>query len=167
MQVSAQRHIICVSLSILDASARPLPQHMCVCVPSGCKCPPTATPQLFLCPFWMHVSTHCHITCALVSVCSPPRRGLRAVQTPGRVVLVDGNQMFNRPGPRLVDALEFLVGLLHGAHERIPNGFPWQFWEPSLQKATGAAGAQGQHDAAESFTLLHDRLQWSHMAKIP
>lgn len=36
---------------------------------------------------------------------------------------------FNRPGPRLVDALEFLVGLLHGAPERIPhvgNPFPWR-----------------------------------------
>lgn len=46
----------------------------------------------------------------------------------GRVVIVDGNQMFARPGPRLVDALEFLVGLLHNKPELIPDGFPWAHW---------------------------------------
>ncbi len=49
---------------------------------------------------------------------------LPAVQR-GRVAVVDGNQMFNRPGPRLVDAFEFLVGWLHGRPELIPAGFPW------------------------------------------
>lgn len=44
----------------------------------------------------------------------------------GRVALVDGNQMFNRPGPRLVDALEWLVGWLQRRPELIPAGFPWQ-----------------------------------------
>ncbi|MCW5753296.1 MAG: ABC transporter substrate-binding protein [Phycisphaeraceae bacterium] len=43
----------------------------------------------------------------------------------GRVAIVDGNQMFNRPGPRLVDAFEFLVGWLHECPELIPEGFPW------------------------------------------
>ncbi|KAI9026395.1 hypothetical protein DFJ74DRAFT_755702 [Hyaloraphidium curvatum] len=43
-----------------------------------------------------------------------------------RVVLVDGNQMFNRSGPRLVDALEFLVGWLWGRKEMIPEGFPYE-----------------------------------------
>ena len=52
-------------------------------------------------------------------------RGLRAVRT-GRVCIVDGNVMFNRPGPRLVDALEFCVGLLHGRPEVIPPDFPWE-----------------------------------------
>ena len=47
-------------------------------------------------------------------------RNLGAFRT-GRVALVDGNQMFNRPGPRLVDAFEFLVGWLNG---RV--GFPWE-----------------------------------------
>ena len=37
---------------------------------------------------------------------------LRAVQT-GRVYLTDGNQYFNRPGPRLVESLEVLAELLH------------------------------------------------------
>ncbi len=44
----------------------------------------------------------------------------------GRVALVDGNQMFNRPGPRLVDAFEWLVGWLHDRPELIPEGFPWR-----------------------------------------
>ena len=37
---------------------------------------------------------------------------LRAVRN-GRVHLTDGNQYFNRPGPRLVESLEILSGLLH------------------------------------------------------
>jgi ABC-type Fe3+-hydroxamate transport system substrate-binding protein len=49
---------------------------------------------------------------------------LPAVRT-GRVAVVDGNQMFNRPGPRLVDAFEFLVGYLNDRPELIPVSFPW------------------------------------------
>lgn len=52
-------------------------------------------------------------------------RRLPAVRE-GRVALVDGNQMFNRPGPRLVDAYEWLVGWLHDRPEIIPEGFPWR-----------------------------------------
>jgi ABC-type Fe3+-hydroxamate transport system substrate-binding protein len=44
----------------------------------------------------------------------------------GRVAVVDGNQMFNRPGPRLVDALEFLTGFINGRDDLIPPGFPWR-----------------------------------------
>ena len=39
---------------------------------------------------------------------------LRAVRS-GRVHLTDGNQYFNRPGPRLVESLEILADLLHPA----------------------------------------------------
>jgi iron complex transport system substrate-binding protein len=42
----------------------------------------------------------------------------------GRVVVVDGNQMFNRPGPRLVDAFRWLVGWLQDRPELVPDGFP-------------------------------------------
>ncbi|KAI8619748.1 hypothetical protein BC830DRAFT_1165115 [Chytriomyces sp. MP71] len=42
-----------------------------------------------------------------------------------RVAVVDGNQMFNRPGPRLVDALEFLVGFVWDKESLIPAGFPY------------------------------------------
>jgi ABC-type Fe3+-hydroxamate transport system substrate-binding protein len=41
-----------------------------------------------------------------------------------RVVVVDGNQMFNRPGPRLVDAFEWLVGWINDRPEVIPPDFP-------------------------------------------
>jgi iron complex transport system substrate-binding protein len=40
---------------------------------------------------------------------------LRAVRE-GRVFLVDGNQYFNRPGPRLVESLEILAEILHPDH---------------------------------------------------
>lgn len=50
---------------------------------------------------------------------------LPAVQS-NRVFVVDGNHYYNRPGPRLVDALEFAVGLLWGRPELIPAGFPFQ-----------------------------------------
>jgi iron complex transport system substrate-binding protein len=39
---------------------------------------------------------------------------LRAVRE-GRVFLTDGNQYFNRPGPRLVESLEILAEILHPA----------------------------------------------------
>lgn len=48
---------------------------------------------------------------------------LPAVQD-ARVMLVDGSQMFNRPGPRLIDALEWLVGWLNDRPELTPTGFP-------------------------------------------
>lgn len=44
----------------------------------------------------------------------------------GKVAIVDGNQMFNRPGPRLVDAFEFLVGWINDRVEMIPKDFPWK-----------------------------------------
>ena len=37
---------------------------------------------------------------------------LRAVQA-GQVYLTDGNQFFNRPGPRLVESLEILAEIFH------------------------------------------------------
>jgi iron complex transport system substrate-binding protein len=43
----------------------------------------------------------------------PEWRGLRAVRQ-GQVFLADGNQFFNRPGPRLVESLEILAEILHG-----------------------------------------------------
>lgn len=52
-------------------------------------------------------------------------RALPAVRQQ-RVAVIDGNQMFNRPGPRLVDALEFLVGWLNKRPDQIPRDFPWR-----------------------------------------
>jgi iron complex transport system substrate-binding protein len=42
----------------------------------------------------------------------PEWLSLRAVQA-GRVCITDGNQFFNRPGPRLVESLEILAEILH------------------------------------------------------
>ena len=53
-----------------------------------------------------------------------------------KIVLVDGNEMFNRPGPRLVDALEFCSSIIESYKtlgkdepfnklEIIPKSFPW------------------------------------------
>jgi hypothetical protein len=47
-------------------------------------------------------------------------------------------------GPRLVDALEFLVGLLHGQQELIPANFPYELWRPQA-----AAAAPAGADAAQ------------------
>ena len=46
---------------------------------------------------------------------------------PGAIALVDGNQMFNRPGPRLVDAFEWLVGWVNGRDELVPGDFPVEY----------------------------------------
>jgi len=89
------------------------------------------------------------------------RQNLRAVQN-GKVIIVDGNQMFARPGPRLVDALEFLVGLLHNKPELIPEGFPWSWWETHTNANThstadapssaGGSSAACNGDSAASCT---------------
>ncbi len=50
-------------------------------------------------------------------------RMLPAVQD-GHVVIVDGSAMFNRPGPRLVDAYCWLVAWLNDRPEVMPSGFP-------------------------------------------
>lgn len=42
----------------------------------------------------------------------------------GHVYLVDGNQMFSRPGPRLVDAFCWLVGWINDRPEVLPKDFP-------------------------------------------
>jgi len=56
---------------------------------------------------------------------------LRAVRE-GRVYFTDGNQYFNRPGPRIVDSLEILAEMLQ------PDRFParhrdsdWKVWRPA------------------------------------
>ena len=43
-----------------------------------------------------------------------------------RVYVVDGSAMFNRPGPRLVDAVVWLVGVIHQKKEMIPDGFDYE-----------------------------------------
>ena len=50
-----------------------------------------------------------------------------------RVAVVDGNQMFNRPGPRVVDALEFMVAFINDRPHLIPDNFPFERWTPGAQ----------------------------------
>ena len=45
----------------------------------------------------------------------------------GRVAFVDGNQMFNRPGPRLVDGFRWLVSWLQDRPEVLPPAFPVRY----------------------------------------
>ena len=45
----------------------------------------------------------------------PEWAALRAVRS-GRVAVADGNQYFNRPGPRLAETLEILAEILHPGH---------------------------------------------------
>ncbi len=55
----------------------------------------------------------------------PGWREIPAVKK-GRVALVDGNHMFNRPGPRLVDAFRWLVGWINDRPALMPQLFPWE-----------------------------------------
>jgi len=60
-------------------------------------------------------------------VARPGFEALRAVRK-GRVHLVDGNQYFNRPGPRLVESLEILAEILHP--DRFPARHRGRGWRP-------------------------------------
>jgi iron complex transport system substrate-binding protein len=56
--------------------------------------------------------------------------GLRAVRD-GEVYLVDGNQYFNRPGPRLVESLEILAEIFHAGRFAFGHeGAGWERWRP-------------------------------------
>jgi iron complex transport system substrate-binding protein len=65
----------------------------------------------------------------------PGWESLRAVRT-GRVALADGNEYFNRPGPRLIETLEILAEIVHpssfdfGHQARAWIPFPWQGQAP-------------------------------------
>lgn len=52
----------------------------------------------------------------------PVWRELQAVKS-GRVFAVDGNSYFNRSGPRLVDTIELLAGLLHSGRVSLDRRF--------------------------------------------
>lgn len=55
---------------------------------------------------------------------------LRAVQNQ-KVYLTDGNQFFNRPGPRLVESLEIMAEIAHPAHFHFGHeGQGWSQWIP-------------------------------------
>ena len=80
---------------------------------------------VILCPCGLNIETAIRESKGITS--SVWWKGLRAIREQ-KVVVVDGNQQFNRPGPRLVDALEWLVSLLHDQPIFSPPGFPWTRW---------------------------------------
>ncbi len=53
----------------------------------------------------------------------PDFQSLRCVQS-GQLYFIDGNEYFNRPGPRLVDSLEILAHTLHPEVHSLPEGSP-------------------------------------------
>ena len=78
------------------------------------------------------------------------RRSLRAVRE-GRVVVVDGNMMFNRPSPRLLDALEWLIGLIHDRPDLMPPSFPWRPWnQPPLPPVPLSVPLEGAGSSSKS-----------------
>ncbi len=66
---------------------------------------------IIIAPCGLNLSQTRHAAKELLA--KPCFASLRAVKNK-RVVLVDGNQWFNRPGPRVVDAYEWLVSWLQG-----------------------------------------------------
>ncbi len=62
----------------------------------------------------------------------PEWRKLRAVQT-GQVYLADGNQYFNRPGPRLVESLQILAEILQP--EMFEPTFASKAWQAHRKSA--------------------------------
>ena len=68
---------------------------------------------------------------------------LRAVKT-GQVYVTDGNQYFNRPGPRLVDSVEILAEILH-PELRSPRyqGPGWRSLQDCLTSATTESAKGG------------------------
>ena len=77
---------------------------------------------VIICPCGFALERTCRESQALLS--AEWFRALPAARDK-RIALVDGNQYFNRPGPRLIDALAFLVGWIHGIDHLIPPEFAW------------------------------------------
>ena len=72
--------------------------------------------------------------CPLSAYRSPRWASLPAVKT-GRVALVDGDAMFNRPGPRLVDCLEWLAATMLARPDLAPKEpFPFEWLRESEEQ---------------------------------
>jgi iron complex transport system substrate-binding protein len=73
----------------------------------------------------------------------PGWRKLKAVQH-GRIFVADGNQYFNRPGPRIVESLEILAEIFHP--ESSPSRYEGKGWkrypaEPRVEKQSRCSGS--------------------------
>ena len=80
---------------------------------------------------------------------------LPAVQN-GRVALVDGDAMFNRPGPRLVDALEWLAATMLQQPELAPPDFPASWLSPAELVATPPADADAEAAATDELKDIEE-----------
>ncbi len=86
-------------------------------------------------------------------VARPEWRRLSAVQA-GRVFVTDGNQYFNRPGPRLVESAEILAECLHpGRFDFGHQGRGWRTWVhrapgPSLSNLPPSRSFRASEEAA-------------------
>ena len=67
-----------------------------------------------------------------------------------RIHVVDANAFFARPGPRIVDSLELLAGILH------PEIFP-EFRRHSRRRPAGALAAAPDHSASFAGTTCQER----------
>lgn len=77
-------------------------------------------------PCGLDLARTCSEMASLVG--QPGWEQMRAVRS-GRVYATDGNQFFNRPGPRLVESAEILAELLHPGLIRVQHGGSgWQRW---------------------------------------
>lgn len=73
---------------------------------------------------------------AVALTARPEWNRLKAVRS-GRVFVCDGNALFNRPGPRLVDSLECMAEMLHPAH--FPARHRGPCWQPLQAGLRGAS----------------------------
>ena len=80
-------------------------------------------------PCGFDIERACREMAPLVAHPDWPR--LSAVRS-GRVVMMDGNQYFNRPGPRVVESAEILAECLHpGRCDFGHQGRGWRYWRGS------------------------------------
>lgn len=86
----------------------------------------TADPEVIvLMPCGFDIEQTLHESVVLVE--NPNWPVLRAVKT-GRVYVADGNQYFNRPGPRLVDSIEILAEIFRP--DIMPVRYKGRGWQP-------------------------------------
>ena len=87
----------------------------------------------------------------------------------GRVALVDGDAMFNRPGPRLVEALEWLFSAINDLPGAAPPDFPCEWMPPLVPSAESPsvdAAAQADADATATNTKEIVDIEEVHMCAV-
>lgn len=57
---------------------------------------------------------------------NPEWTAVSRAATSHKLAICDGHYFFNRPGPRLIDTLEFVAGYIHNMPSLIPANFPFE-----------------------------------------